>query len=90
MLRSLVGSEMCIRDRYLMTESQQIPAFLRRFGGVTSVNVSQSDIRPVVRAELNNLKRDIRNGLSRTSNNLSRYHLQDALERIDAILDPKG
>jgi len=57
---------------YLMTESQQIPAFLRRFGGVTSVNVSQSDIRPVVRAELNNLKRDIRNGLSRTSNNLSR------------------
>ena len=78
------------RMEYLMTESQQIPAFLRRFGVATTVNVSQSDIRPVVRAELNNLKRDIRNGLSRTSNNLSRYHLQDALERIDAILDPKG
>ena len=62
------------------------------FGGYrksTPVNTSQSDIRSVARGELNNLKRDIRNGLSRTSDAMSRYHLQDALERIDQILDPK-
>ena len=52
------------------------------------VNTSQSDIRSAARAELNNLKRDIRNGLGRTSDRMSRYHLQDVLERIDKILDP--
>jgi hypothetical protein len=77
------------RMEYLMTEDQNVPAFLRRFGGVTSVNVSQSDIRPIVRAELNNLKSNARSAVSRTSDRMSRYHLQDLVERIDLILDPK-
>lgn len=77
------------RMEYLMTEDQNVPAFLRRFGGVTSVNVSQSDIRPIVRAELNNLKSNARSAISRTSDRMSRYHLQDLVERIDLILDPK-
>ena len=55
----------------------------------TSVNVSQSDIRPVVRGELKRLKRDIRAAISTAPNSLTRYHLQDASDRIDAILDPK-
>ncbi|WP_246865717.1 zinc-dependent metalloprotease [Croceivirga thetidis] len=74
---------------YLMTAENQRK--LPDFGGYrksTVVNTSQSDIRSVARAELNNLKRDIRNGLSRISDTMSRYHLQDALERIDMILDP--
>ncbi|WP_350290128.1 zinc-dependent metalloprotease [uncultured Croceitalea sp.] len=76
---------------YLMTAKNQRKQ--PSFGGYqksTAVNTSQSDIRSVARAELNNLKRDIRNGLARTSNSMSRYHLQDALERIDAILNPNG
>ena len=77
------------RLAYLMTAENQkkLPAF----GGYrksTVVNTSQSDIRSVARAELNNLKRDIRNGLSKISDTMSRYHLQDALERIDRILEP--
>ena len=79
------------RLAYLMTADNQRK--LPDFGGYrksTAINTSQSDIRSVARAELNNLKRDIRNGLTRTSNSMSRYHLQDALERIDAILNPKG
>ena len=75
---------------YLMTAENQKK--LSDFGGYrksTVVNTSQSDIRSVARAELNNLKRDIRSGLSRISDGMSRYHLQDALERIDMILDPK-
>ena len=77
------------RLEYLMTAENQKK--LSDFGGYrksTVVNTSQSDIRSVARAELNNLKRDIRNGLARISDTASRYHLQDALERIELILDP--
>lgn len=77
------------RLEYLMTAEDQKK--LSDFGGYrksTAVNTSQSDIRSVARAELNNLKRDIRNGLARTSDTMSRYHLQDALERIEQILNP--
>ncbi len=78
------------RLHYLMTAKNQNK--LSDFGGYrksTVVNTSQSDIRSVARAELNNLKRDIRSGLGRTSDRMSRYHLQDALERIKLILEPK-
>ncbi|WP_420320296.1 zinc-dependent metalloprotease [Flagellimonas sp.] len=78
------------RLEYLMTAKNQ--GKQPDFGGYqksTVVNTSQSDIRSVARAELNNLQRDIRNGLGRISDSMSRYHLQDALERIDLILDPK-
>ncbi len=57
--------------------------------GRSNVNLEQSDIRPTVRAELKTLRGQIRAALSRTSDKMSRYHLEDATERIDAILDPK-
>lgn len=59
-----------------------------RFGG-TNVDVAQSDIRPIVRAELVTLKRDAARAANRTGDKLSRIHLQDLVERIDMILDPK-
>ncbi|UJH66461.1 zinc-dependent metalloprotease [Allomuricauda sp. SCSIO 65647] len=77
------------RLAYLLTAENQKKK--PEFGGYqksTVVNTSQSDIRSVARAELNNLERDIRSGLSRISDTMSRYHLQDALERIALILDP--
>ena len=65
---------------YLMTaENQSRPRFRSSYFKFTPVNTSQSDIRSVARAELNNLKRDIRGGLARISDTMSRYHLQDAL-----------
>jgi len=77
------------RMSFLMTGDQPtIPAQFRRFVRRTNVNVSQSDIRAVVRAELKTLQRSVRSAASRT-NGLTRIHLQDALERIDTILDPK-
>ncbi|MEH6657244.1 zinc-dependent metalloprotease [Leeuwenhoekiella marinoflava] len=71
------------RLEYLLTKEQQ--------GGrnATSVDVSQSDIRAVSRAELNTLKRLVSSAISRTGDSLSRYHLQDLRERIDLILDPR-
>jgi hypothetical protein len=78
------------RLAYLMTAENQKKQ--PDFGGYqksTIVNTSQSDIRSVARAELNILKREIKSATGRTSDNMSKYHLQDAVERIDMILDPK-
>lgn len=79
------------RMAFLMTEEQKpVPANLRRFISRTNVDVSQSDIRAITRAELKALEGSIRSGLSRTNHALSRIHLTDALQRIDAILNPKS
>ena len=59
---------------------------VRGFRG--TVTVKQSDILPIVRGELNRIKRLAQSGANR-GNTLTRYHLQDIVERIDAILDPK-
>lgn len=78
------------RMEFLMTnEPDPIPANFRRFITRTAVNVGQSDIRPAVRGELISLRSAIRRALGRPSDRLSRYHMEDAVERIDAILDPK-
>ncbi|NKI25995.1 zinc-dependent metalloprotease [Arenibacter sp. 6A1] len=55
----------------------------------TVINTSQSDIRSIARAELNTLKREAKNAVAKTRDSMSKYHLQDVVERIEAILDPK-
>ncbi|MGB5982466.1 MAG: zinc-dependent metalloprotease [Nonlabens sp.] len=74
------------RLAYIMSNEQD--SRMRRFG--SGINVSQSDIRPIVRAELNTLQRDARRAASRTSDRLSRIHLQDMVERIELITNPTG
>ncbi|MFV0247656.1 MAG: zinc-dependent metalloprotease [Tenacibaculum sp.] len=54
----------------------------------TAVSVDLSDIKPVVRAELNLLKKDIKYRLTKSKNKLTHYHLIDISNRIDAILKP--
>lgn len=73
------------RLEYLMTEEQG-PA--SRFSTRTTIDVSQSDIRAVVRAELKELKRTLQN--SRIRDRMSQIHTEDLVERIDLILEPKG
>ena len=55
----------------------------------STVRIDQSDIRAMVRGELNRLKRDIKNNMAKAPNTTTRYHLQDAIARIDNALDPK-
>ena len=55
----------------------------------TGVNINQSDIKPVVRGELKRLKRDIQRNIAASRNTITRYHFQDAVDRINTILDPK-
>ena len=76
------------RMEYLMTEEPApLPAQFRSF--VTSVNVPQSDIRPYVRGELATVKRQIQQALNRNLDRATRLHLEDAVVRIDATLDPE-
>ncbi|WP_425593531.1 zinc-dependent metalloprotease [Cellulophaga baltica] len=78
------------RLAYLMTaESQTKSRRSSPYVKSTPLNTSQSDVRSVARAELNILKRVIKAAIGRTSDSMSKYHLQDAVVRIDQILDPK-
>ena len=76
------------RLSYLMTNSQT-PAtgWARTYGNQTRVLVSQSDIRSVARGQLNKLKKDFEKGMKRVSDTNTKYHLQDAISRINIILD---
>ncbi|MCT4699072.1 zinc-dependent metalloprotease [Tenacibaculum haliotis] len=64
---------------------------VRRSGGYfkqTAVNISQSDIKAVVRGELKRIQRDIKRSIPNARNTISRYHLQDAADRVNTILNP--
>jgi len=72
------------RMEYLMTEEQGAAS---RFSSRTNIDVSQSDIRAVVRAELKALKNSLTKNGKR--DRMSEIHLEDLVERINLILDPK-
>jgi hypothetical protein len=52
-------------------------------------NVSQSDVRALVRGELNTLKRQVAAAGNRQVNTVTKYHYRDLVKRIEDILDPK-
>ena len=80
------------RLEFLMTTELSLPTFV--FGNlsnfITSVDVSQSDIRAFVRGDLETLKDEIEAALRRQLDRPTQLHLRDALVRVDGILDPNG
>jgi len=75
----------------LMKEEQSpVNGEIRRYVAYTPVDVSQSDIRALARANLKQLQNEIQQALPRFDDEMSRYHLEDAQMRIDMILDPRG
>lgn len=70
-------------------EPAPVPETFRAFFGSTPIDVSQSDIRPMVRAELKTLRTQVIGAIARTADPMSKYHLEDAVQRINQILDPK-
>ena len=73
----------------LMTEElPSIPAQFRQFLGWTQVNVSQSDIRPMVREQLENIQEEAVRAAARTNDRATAVHLRDVDRRIGEILDP--
>ncbi|GIV61122.1 MAG: glutaminyl-tRNA synthetase [Rhodothermaceae bacterium] len=76
------------RLEYLMTEEvTPPPAAFREFVGFTPVKVSQSDIRALARGELQALRGEVQRARSRTTDRMTRLHLDDVLARIDDILE---
>lgn len=74
------------RMEYLMTE--EFSTNFASFYG-TEVDVSQSDIRPVVRAQLNDIRNKAFLGSTRSRDLMTRHHLEDVVARIDDLLDAK-
>jgi hypothetical protein len=82
------------RLQYLMEEEPDVPngEFIRYYVGITPVDVSQSDIRPLVRGELQDLDGQIAAALRTrrvAGDRTTRLHLEDARARIEDILDGK-
>ncbi|MDG5491596.1 zinc-dependent metalloprotease [Psychroserpens sp. SPM9] len=71
------------RMAYLMTEEINPQRTNQYF------DVSQSDIRALVRGELNTLKRQVAAAGNRAVNTETKYHYRDIVKRIETILDPK-
>jgi hypothetical protein len=77
------------RLEWLMTEEPPAPpAFLGN--QITRVNVSQSDIRPLARAQLAALRTAAQRAAGRTGDRVTRAHLEDAVARIDRILEGRN
>ena len=70
------------RMDYLMTEDMKPNRY-----GETFYTVNQSDVRALVRGELKQLERQLKT--ARSGNTVTKYHYQDLLARIDAILNPE-
>lgn len=52
-------------------------------------NVNQSDVRPMVRGELNSLKLVLTSAKAKAANLETKYHYEDCIKRMDKILNPK-
>ena len=71
----------------LKNEQRPIPARFRAFVNRTGVKVSQSDIRPLVKAELKILYYEIKKVSVRIPDQMSKYHLEDCMDRIMKMLE---
>jgi hypothetical protein len=55
-------------------------------GGGAAVNTA--DVRPLLKAEMRDLDRELAAAIGRTSDRATRAHLQDARDEIKAMLEP--
>ncbi|NVJ87227.1 MAG: zinc-dependent metalloprotease [Algoriphagus sp.] len=72
----------------LTGDEPEVSAQFRRFIG-PQIDASQSDIRPMARGELKTLQRQIKAAIPRTSDRMSKMHLEDLDARIEMIFEPK-
>jgi len=77
------------RMEYLMTEEPSIPPQYRQYFSI-NVDVSQSDIRPIVREQLQILQDNVEDAMNDAEDRATRTHLTDAEQRINNILNPDG
>ena len=63
--------------------------FFRYYVGLTDVEEAQSDIRPLVRGELETLRRALARAERRATDRQAELHYADALARVEMALDPE-
>lgn len=76
------------RLAYLLSEEQKLSDNQRRYGGYTTIDVSQSDIRAAARAELNGLYKMV-NTKRKSAKGIAKAHLEDAKSTLEQILKMK-
>lgn len=78
------------RMKFLMTdEGPKARQGRPGFEGTLNYKVSTSDVQPLVRGELQSLKRTLKSARNAGVNTITKYHYDDLIARIDAVLDPK-
>lgn len=88
--RNLQKSYVSILDNLLNPSSASTAGVTIFFGSTApSVNVDKSDIKSVVRAHLASLRSEVMTAAAGTTDQMSKYHLQDVAKRIDKALNPK-
>ncbi|WP_207496380.1 zinc-dependent metalloprotease [Aridibaculum aurantiacum] len=74
------------RMAFLLAEQPATATATR--ASATPVNVSQSDILSIVRAQLVRLSQQLKAASGKHQNDLTRFHIDDSIARIDRILNP--
>jgi hypothetical protein len=78
------------RLEFLMKGEQPAAGGFGGFGGgATRINASQSDIPALARAELKSLRTSLNGAKARFSDRMTQAHIDDLIERINKMLDPK-
>ncbi|MGY0427110.1 MAG: zinc-dependent metalloprotease, partial [Polaribacter sp.] len=73
---------------YLLNKAKNQRGRNKGYVKISGINISQSDVKAVARGELKRIRRDAKAAANRAPNTISRYHLQDVVDRIGKILDP--
>lgn len=89
--RNLQKSYVNILDNIINPPKTSGTDIIINFGGPVRPQLSadKSDIRSVVRAHLTSLRNEIKAAIPTIPDEMSRYHLQDVVTRIDNALNPK-
>jgi hypothetical protein len=89
--RNLQKSYVNILGNIINPPKAQESTIVINFGGTPrpQLNADKSDIKSVVRAHLVSLRNEIKAAIPGTTDEMSRYHLQDVVTRIDNALNPK-
>ncbi len=78
------------RMAYLMTnDGPERRSGRSGFEGTLVYNVNTSDVRSIVRGELKLLRNTLRSARNSSVNTVTKYHYEDAIARIELLLDPK-
>jgi len=85
--RNLQRAYLEYMEQMLTEEQADVPRRFRAYR--TNVDISQSDIRPLVKAELMELQKSLKTATKRSKDRMTKIHYEDVVKRIEGILEGK-